>query len=177
MFYTESKRALSAPPTEVGKVVLQRMELKSPLTVRQGSVVPFEQRAPAYPDEQIIQQRVQTPNGTLSRQYIDNPYNNRGILKTNGYPAPNAQLEPAQAPIRNVFLNRAYSETPRVCYTNGYETDSGVGYRQAQNYNTARSYRNDVVDSDSESYRGTYRHGDNTGAAPSNSQAWVIIFK
>jgi hypothetical protein len=37
------KRALSAPPVELGKVMLQRMELKSPLTVRQGSTVPFEQ--------------------------------------------------------------------------------------------------------------------------------------
>jgi hypothetical protein len=56
------KRALSAPPTEVGKVLLQRMELKSPLTVRQGSAVPFE-HPPLNPPEELSQQqrRVQTP--------------------------------------------------------------------------------------------------------------------
>jgi hypothetical protein len=117
------------------------MELKSPLTIRQGSTVPFEQSQLALPppppppplmmpqDSFLQPQRVQTPLMTR-QQYIDNPYNNRGVLRNN---LVNSALPPQQLPLshavpqqRSVFLNRAYSETPRVAYTNGYETDSGL---------------------------------------------------
>ncbi len=63
-----------------------------------------------------------------------------------------------QQPSRNVFLNRAYSETPRVAYTNGYETDSGLvnnnAYRSpSYSYNTtSRVYNNrngDLVNTES----------------------------
>ena len=56
----------------MGKVVLQRMELKSPLTVRKGSVIPFGQTISDQP-QQIVQ-RIQTPvNGT--NQYTENNNN------------------------------------------------------------------------------------------------------
>ncbi len=125
---------MSAPPTEMGKVVLQRMELKSPLTVRQGSVIPFGQTISDQP-QQIVQ-RIQTPvNGT--NQYIENNNNNVFQKPTSSINCP---------PTRNVFLNRAYSEAPRVGYaTNGYETDSGItrtgqhSYRNQNVYNNANS--------------------------------------
>jgi hypothetical protein len=162
------------------------MELKSPLTVRQGSAIPFEQQQPPAiqytvndqpPTPQpILMSQSQTPqpgytNGTLAhrQQFIDNPYNNRGILKSNGminnqgigYPvAIQQQQQQIQPPTRNVFLNRAYSETPRVAYTNGYETDSGLpsySYKPSSNpYNTTRMYntitannRGDIIDQES----------------------------
>jgi len=119
-----SKRALSAPPTELGKVLLQRMELKSPLTVRQGSTVPFE-HPPLNPSEQLGQQqrRVQTPLIFHTLQNDANKANNvlsssssstvgRGILKQQNYNTLNGQP-------RNAFLNRSYTETPKVAYTNG----------------------------------------------------------
>jgi hypothetical protein len=111
-----AKRALSAPPTEVGKVVLQRMELKSPLTVRQGSVVPFEQQngsnAIMYPDQQQSQAQpaiMAAPQpvivtSTNRNQFIDNPYNNRGILKSapaypsNGLPPNPSSYQMIQQP-------------------------------------------------------------------------------
>ena len=160
--FLASKRALSAPPTELGKVVLQRMELKSPVTVRQGSVVPFDshqqqQMIQYNPNEQLIQ-RVQTPlsNGTLAtRSYIDsNTYNNRGILKlthnSNGHNAPlMLQQQQQQVPSRSVFLNRAYSENPRIGYTNGYETDSGiVSSTNGYSYRTPQAtQQNSTIDS------------------------------
>ena len=63
-------------------------------------------------------------------------------------------------PTRSVFLNRAYSETPRVGYTNGYETDSGVvkqnghSYRTQNVYNNANAYnqQQQFIDSDSNGY-------------------------
>jgi len=163
------------------------MELKSPLTVRQGSAIPFEQQQPQAiqytvndqpPTPQpILMSQSQTPqpgytNGTLTRQqFIDNPYNNRGILKSNGminnqgigYPVAiqQQQQQQIQPPTRNVFLNRAYSDTPRVAYTNGYETDSGLpsySYKPSSNpYNTTtRMYntitannRGDIIDQES----------------------------
>lgn len=141
-----NKRALSAPPAEIGKVLLQRMELKSPLTVRQPSVVPFEKKTLVYPNEQLVQQRIQTPNGY-------NTYNNR---------INNQIASSQQIPARSVFLNRAYSETPRAGYTNGYETDSGIvtnngyvcqnGIQSNEGYNTYRA--GEAVN---------YRYG-NTGA-------------
>lgn len=175
MFKTESKRALSAPPTEIGKVVLQRMELKSPLTVRQPSVVPFEQsQSLAYPisNHQMLQQRIQTPvNYTISnRSQIDNPYNNRGILKTNNLNTNQASFETTttattnqQVPTRSVFLNRSYSETPRMTYTNGYETDSGLFTNNGYVYrNSNQNGTNRVVDSDQEQFNATngYRVGE-----------------
>jgi len=138
-----SKRALSAPPTEVGKVLLQRMELKSPLTVRQGSTVPFE-HPPLNASEQLSQQqqrRVQTPLIFHTLQNDAHKSNNvlsssstvgRGILKQN-YNTLNGQP-------RNAFLNRSYTETPKVAYTNGYETDSGYSYNRYNNTG-ANSYR------------------------------------
>lgn len=145
-FKKVNKRALSAPPAEIGKVLLQRMELKSPLTVRQPSVVPFEKQTVVYPNEQIVQQNFQTPIGY-------NTYNNR---------IHNQIVSNQQVPARSVFLNRAYSETPRVAYTNGYETDSGLvtnngyicrnGIQSNEGYNTYRA--GEVAN---------YRYG-NTGA-------------
>lgn len=144
-----NKRALSAPPAEIGKVVLQRMELKSPLTVRQPSVVPFEQQKPVYSNEQSVQQqRVQTPinyNTFNSRSSVNDQFNSG-----------------QQVPARSVFLNRAYSETPRVAYTNGYETDSGIVT------NNGYMYRNGIQPNDGyNTYRAgetaNYRYG-NTGA-------------
>ena len=147
----------------MGKVVLQRMELKSPLTVRQGSVVPFTERHQIaqypYEQQQQIVQRVQTPvngNGaTLSSRVVLKPNTNQ---YNNGVAA---QLLPTTSincpPTRNVFLNRAYSETPRVGYTNGYETDSGISRSTAANgsyrannsaYNQSDSFNQNLIDSE-----------------------------
>ena len=152
----------------MGKVVLQRMELKSPLTVRQGSVVPFAERHQLaqypYEQQQQIIQRVQTPvNGlTLSSRVVLKPNTNTYI---NGA---GSQLPPTTSincpPTRNVFLNRAYSETPRVGYTNGYETDSGLSRSVASNaaqsfrtnnatYNQSASFNQNLVDSEQECVR------------------------
>ena len=160
MFQIESKRALSAPPTEIGKVVLQRMELKSPLTVRQTSTIPFEHES--YIQNQPMPTTTTTTTSTSTvlpiktmnnaAQYIDNPYNNRGILKSQTYSTNNQQqeqlfeptstLQQQQQPLpqttRNVFLNRSYSEAPNK-FTNGYETDSGLITNNA--YTTSNSYR------------------------------------
>ena len=166
IFFSESKRALSAPPTEIGKVVLQRMELKSPLTVRQSSIVPFEHEQQTYVS-QTQQQPVQAqahviPIKTATNQLIENPYNNRGILKSNTYSVnQNLPFEPTAtvtssntnsmtmqpSTTRNVFLNRSYSEAPRVNgFTNGYETDSGLvtnsGYQPSSYRATPQSYGN-----------------------------------
>lgn len=127
VFYIkESKRALSAPPTEVGKVVLQRMELKSPVTVRQTSVVPFEhaQNGAAITainqnGEQIMLSAADTQSQqvpTQPKSYIDNPYNNRGVLRPsnfNGQPQTLALPQSQQVvPItRNVYLNRYVYKT------------------------------------------------------------------
>lgn len=98
------------------------MELKSPVTVRQGSCIPFEQpKMIQYPYEQ--QQRTQTPLKTpMSNRYIDN---NLGMYNTGREPQSQSivQYQP-QAQIRNAFLNT--DNTNRVGYTNGYETDSGI---------------------------------------------------
>jgi hypothetical protein len=222
--YQQSKRALSAPPVDLAKVVLQRMDLKSPLTVqgpRQGSVVPFEHQQvinensfikddpPLQPQQQQqyntfhrqqlpskqyqsyrhgpppsatlnpqrhTYQRSQTPlignqgimNGQVyhhngipcchhmhhqneqpllpieQEQYIDNPYNNRGILK-NGYISQQKQvMDP-----NNITMIRSYSDAqsppppplhhhhhhhnhPHLHHnhqfvdSNGYETDSAL---------------------------------------------------
>ncbi|CAF0893852.1 unnamed protein product [Brachionus calyciflorus] len=143
------KRALSAPPVDMGKVVLQRMELKSPLTVRQQSVVPFEQQQQqVYPNEQIIQQkRVQTPINY-------NTYSNRN----------NQFVSNQQVPARSVFLNRAYSETPRAAYSNGYETDSGIVTN-----NNGNVYRNGV-NQHNDAYN-TYRAGEAANYRYSNTGA------
>lgn len=120
-FGPESKRALSAPPTEVGKVVLQRMELKSPLTVRQPSVVPFEhpqngeQIMLAEPSNSQTTTMVSQQVPNQQRSFIDNPYNNRGVLRGNNYTSLQSQQQPVFAlpqpsqvvPVtRNVYLNR-----------------------------------------------------------------------
>ena len=160
-----TKRACSAPPTELinnnnGKqVVLQRMELKSPLTVRQSSaIVPFNDPNQIYPTEQQqqqqyqLQQRAQTPL-ILNRQpgYYNNNnlvYNGsqtiggRPILKSNSLNRNGfTQIEQQQQvlPIqqqqqqRNIFLNRAYSDNQSSSnrVTNGYETDSGLSYNRS----------------------------------------------
>lgn len=138
------KRALSAPPVELGKVMLQRMELKSPVTIRQGSAIPFENQPKMIQYEpQVIQQRVQTPINTGNRYFDNNVYsshNNRGILKSQ-HNQNMIQYQPQQIPTRNVFLNKSYVENPRIAYTNGYETDSGIPHsygtyrgNQAQTY-------------------------------------------
>ncbi len=116
------KRALSAPPVELGKVMLQRMELKSPVTVRQGSCVPFEQ------PNNVVQYPYNS--STISNRYVDNgnqvanSYHGSQNLKVNQNMI---QYQPQQIPVRNAFINRAYPESSqRVTYTNGYETDSGI---------------------------------------------------
>jgi hypothetical protein len=124
------------------------MELKSPLTIRQNSTVPFQQDT-GMP----IQQR---------DQYIDNPYNNRGILKSNNpysmqqqqqqeqqqqqfeanYNGNTMTMQSIGAPApRNIFLNRSYYEAPRNNgFTNGYDTDSGL-INNNNNNNNNHSYR------------------------------------
>lgn len=100
----ESKRAFSAPPADVGKIFLQRMELKSPLTIKNGSSVSMNQN-----------------NNNNENKYLPNRYNNRNVLKTN-------TLQPQ--PERVV---RALSERPQnvVVVGGGYDTDTGVlGYNQ-----------------------------------------------
>jgi hypothetical protein len=187
------------------------MELKSPLTVRQGSAIPFEQQQPQAiqysvndqpptPTPQpIIMSQSQTPlpgytNGTINhRQLIDNPYNNRGILKSNGMPNNQGvgypvaiQQQPIPAPTRNVFLNRAYSETPRVGYTNGYETDSGLpnyNYKPSSNpfntttrmYNTiTTNNRGDIIDQESTGVINNFNNSYRT-LGPSTSARYNII--
>jgi hypothetical protein len=146
-----TKRACSAPPVDMGKVVLQRMELKSPVTIRQPSVVPFEQQPQQQPAHQSIpiqyypSNRAQTPL-ILNRQYVQpSPalinQNQRAVLKStslnrNGFNQLD-QMQKQTTPQRNVYLNRTYSERPvvngrngnvPVMYTNGYETDSALSY-------------------------------------------------
>jgi hypothetical protein len=105
------------------------MELKSPLTVRQNSVVPFEhaqnnmiaqngdQMLPLDSQQQLQQQQQQisyNTNPVQQRNFIDNPYNNRGVLRTTNYtslqpPQPVLALQQAQQTVpvtRNVYLNR-----------------------------------------------------------------------
>ncbi len=152
----------------MGKVVLQRMELKSPLTVRQGSVVPFAERHQLaqypYEQQQQIIQRVQTPiNGaTLSSRVVLKPNTNTYINGTGSQVPTTTSIN--CPPTRNVFLNRAYSETPRVGYTNGYETDSGLSRSVTSNaaqsfrtnnatYNQSASFNQNLTDSEQECVR------------------------
>ncbi len=111
------------------------MELKSPVTVRQGSCVPFEQ------PNNLLHYPVNPVNSTaMSNRYIDhgpsqltNSYHASQNLKAN---QKMIQYQPQQIPIRNAFLNKAYPESnQRVAYTNGYETDSGI----TNGYSTYRS--------------------------------------
>lgn len=95
------------------------MELKSPVTVRQTSVVPFEHPA----QQQLVNENgeqmvVGEPSVEQRAAYIDNPYNNRGILRNypslQSPPPPPPQhvlaLPPQQQQVmpmtRNVYLNR-----------------------------------------------------------------------
>lgn len=109
--------------------MLQRMELKSPLTVRQTSVVPFEnpQNGATVINHQNGEQIILTPTTDAAsqvpiqqpRSFIDNPYNNRGVLRSNNYTSLQSQqqqqqpllaLPPPQQVVptttRNVYLNR-----------------------------------------------------------------------
>jgi hypothetical protein len=131
--FIESKRAFSAPPTDIGKIVLQRMELKSPLTIKNGSTLSF-------------QQNCENGNSTMpnnQNKYLSNRYNNRNILKTN-------TLQPQ--PQRIV---RALSERPQNIPA-GYDTDTGVlGYNQRAStiYRQNNNSRNGGFDSDTESFK------------------------
>lgn len=122
------KRAVSAPPTEPGKILLQRMELKSPLTVR----YPLESRSQVDPNE--------SRSNTL-RPILNNKYNNRGILKTN-------TLQPQP---QRVFT-RANSERPAKTNhntTNGYDTDTCLSTNRVNGTTRLDNF----VDSDGDSIR------------------------
>lgn len=118
------------------------MELKSPVTVRPtGSVVPFERQQPyvAYQQpEQVLVRGVQPP------VYNTNSLNRNMSSSSSNYPYRRQQQPQTNSatigPTRNVFLNRAYSETPRAPYTNGYETDTGVGYHHPHHQVYPASY-------------------------------------
>ena len=161
------------------------MELKSPLTVRQNSIVPFEHEQQQYiqAENNVIPIKSSSSSSRQQQQqYIDNPYNNRGILKSNTYaanntpntqqlfeptPTPTATMQQQQQPqhTRNVFLNRSYSEAPRANagFTNGYETDSGLitsnGYNN-NGYNTTATYRTNPQGYAANSNGGSYRLAD-----------------
>ena len=133
-----SKRALSAPPVEIGKVVLQRMELKSPLTIRQGSAVPFEHNYNHHQHHQYQQQQQQQQSSTPP--VYTNGESGRHLTQT---PQPHHEV-----PIRSVYLNRTHSDRPTQqqqqqqqqqlapLATNGYETDSGLA-NSSYNSNSA----------------------------------------
>lgn len=148
------KRALSAPPVELGKVMLQRMELKSPVPGRQGSAVPFEHQPKMIQYNEAGQvPRGQTPINQPQQQqqrYIQDNGNNvytngRGILKQQQQ---NMVQYNGQSQQRNVFLNKAYGQDPRqIAYTSGYETDSCIpsGYEtDASIPNGYGTYRGDM---------------------------------
>jgi hypothetical protein len=158
-----TKRACSAPPVElIGKqVVLQRMELKSPLTVQQNApVVPYDQSRQSQltslnPNQYYLHanNRSQTPLILNRQAYYTNPTRSASSrvsnlksssLNRNGFNnlessqqliEQQQQQQQLQQQQRNVFLNRAYSETPRI--TNGYETDSGIASSYKHPHSTA----------------------------------------
>jgi len=133
------KRALSAPPADMGKIVLQRLELRSPLTVPGQNIRPMDSQSQVDASEHA------KSRPTTTGPYLSNRYNNRGILKTN-------TLQPQP---QRVFT-RSSSERP----TNGYDTDTGLmnynyrtGYRNGSHTNIVNnnSYALDTGDSDMES--------------------------
>jgi hypothetical protein len=100
----------------MGKIVLQRLELRSPLTV------PGQNKRPLDSQSQVDATEHTKSRPTTTGPYLSNRYNNRGILKTN-------TLQPQP---QRVFT-RSSSERP----TNGYDTDTGL-----MNYNYRTGYRN-----------------------------------
>ena len=147
------------------QVVLQRMELKSPLTVASNNFMETQQQQQQH---QLVQynpnieptplpltnmhhqlpHRSQTPL-ILNRQayYNTNPHPNRAILKSNSLSRngfSHLEQQQQQQSQRNVFLNRAAaSVSGRGTVTNGYETDSGISYPQQQQHQqpSSLSYR------------------------------------
>lgn len=122
----------------MGKIVLQRLELRSPLTVPGQNKRPLDSQSQIDPSEHA---RAQSATGA----YPNNRYNNRGILKTN-------TLQPQPQRV----YTRSSSERP----SNGYDTDTGIvnynyrtGYRNGSHANIVNNnnYAMDVADSDAES--------------------------
>lgn len=125
----------------MGKIVLQRLELRSPLTV------PGQGRRPLDSQSQVDPSEHSRTRPTTTGPYLNNRYNNRGILKTN-------TLQPQPQRV----YTRSSSERP----TNGYDTDTGIinynyrngGYRNHgshANIVNNNNYGLDGADSDMES--------------------------